>query len=178
MRWKDRNRLVAWAGFFSLTAICFSKADAQALHSVAATDSMVQLAQRKVLDAGSDDIFPLFRRFGCGVKRSDLGDALAVVSEIKCQGDTVYIREFFSMAQELIFLREEHFIYRENEIVDSAQGRDYSLGYSAYYYVEDQFYKDGAMRYGAGFTGYSYGPEPISYVRRMVLRNADYLQSK
>lgn len=171
---------VSYLIIFILIVNCFSKVNGQIPKTKEQIDSVVELSQSKLnIQQGTvGDMFKLFENFGRGVKVFSPLEHVFITSEVNCVKDTVFIKEFYSFDKNLIYFKEQHYIYRKNQIVDTISQQNHKLGYSADYYIIDQFYSGGNMTYSFDFREYSYAPEPITYMMKMIKANEAYLETK
>ena len=152
--------------------------NAQMPNSTSAIDSMVLNCQRNSgMQAYSDDnIFKVFPFQNKGTKKIDCEHDVSLLLETRSSGDTVFAKIFYSFRGELIYLKEQHIVYRQNEVVDAQQNKDFKVGYAASYYIINGSYADGKMSLSYEFRDYEYSPEPITYVMKMVKLNKEYMK--
>lgn len=143
-------------------------------------DSVVMICKQNLgfIDNTTEKLISIYLENKNSIKAFTPVEHLTVIVELKSNNDTIFTKEFYSVSNELIFLNEKHIIYNPEKIIDSLREKNFIVGYEADYYVIDNFYADGKMTYSYEFSGYDYGPEPLSYILKMIKQNQEYINSK
>ena len=149
----------------------------QAPDSRMAIDSVVSLCQSNIAFPGQSDdsLIAFYRRSGAITKVFTPAKGVSVVCRIRTNKDTVFIKEYYALHQELIYLKEQHFIDSPNHIIDTLHNKDFKLGYEAFYYIIDGWHAGGKMTYSYDFRDYNYAPEPITYTLKSIKEYKAYL---
>lgn len=88
------------------------------------------------------------------------------------------VRTFYTKDNKLIYVTEVH-----NEFIWDKDKNEYNRNstqkiYSAFYYVQNNFYHYGKMTYESEYKYWVDAPEPITYVMELVKINNEYKTKK
>lgn len=141
-------------------------------------DSLVNRMKQHFFRIEDDSLMAFYFRTGDTIQVFNPAEKMSIIIELKSNDDTIIAKAFYAYSQNLIFMNEKHYIFSKNNIVDVVENRYFKLFYHAYYYVLNEFFDGGDMSYGVGFKDYTYSPEPIAYVNKMIKQCRRYLSNE